>query len=409
MASDVLAGFLQVVTAVRKFVVANKALVVTAAKVGAVLVVVGTAIMGIGAAFIGAGLAIGALLSAMSAVAAVGSVISAVMGAVGAVLGALLTPVGLIAVALVAGAVAWARFTQSGQMAVRTLVTSVTTLFGELRKTVGDTMGGIVTAIQAGDLALAGQIAMVGLRLAIAQGVAAITGLFGDAIGGIVAKILNGDLTGAWAAVGSTILKTWANVAKSIVNTFTEAIRAIDKALDGRVSKISKALAIIKDGEGGIIKAAFTSLLPSKEKDDPLNKALNAIDEAAKFVAEATDMAANDALGGAGEGASKAVADLKAELDALRKEAADKLEAGRKAGEEGGESEETGGGDQPGRAVQGRGSMAANNLMSLQTAMNRPQDRQIKLAEDANKKADEQIGVLEAVVAGIQRLGWFHP
>jgi hypothetical protein len=47
--------------------------------------------------------------------------------------------------------------------------------------------------------------------------------------------------------------------------------------------------------------------------------------------------------------------------------------------------------------------------MSLQTAMNRPQDRQIKLAEDANKKADEQIGVLEAVVAGIQRLGWFHP
>jgi hypothetical protein len=335
--------------------------------------------------------------------------ISAVMGAVGAVLGALLTPVGLIAVALVAGAVAWARFTQSGQMAVSTLVGSVTSLFGKLRKTVTDTMGGIVTAIQAGDLALAGQIAMVGLRLVFMQGLEAITDLFGETIGGIIGKLASGDLLGAWNAVGSAMLNTWAQIAKSIVNIFTSAMRAIDESLEGRITKISQALAIIRDGEGGIIKAAFQSLIPKKKKDDPFNVALDAIDAAAKFATDATDAAVQDAVGGTAKGNSKAVADLKAELDALRKEAADKLEAGRKAGEEGGESEETGGGDQPGRTVQGRGSMAANNLMSLQTAMNRPQDRQIKLAEDANKKADEQIGVLEAVVAGIQRLGWFHP
>jgi hypothetical protein len=409
MAQDVLAGFLQVVSAVRKFVVANKALVVTAAKVGAVLVVVGTAIMGIGAAFIGAGLAIGGLLSAMSAVAAVGSMISAVMGAVGAVLGALLTPVGLIGVALVAGAVAWARFTQSGQMAVSTLVGSVTSLFGKLRKTVGDTMGGIVTAIQAGDLALAGQIAMVGLRLVFMQGLEAITDLFGETIGGIIGKLANGDLLGAWNAVGSAMLNTWAQIAKSIVNIFTTAMRAIDEALEGRITKISQALAIIKDGEGGIIKAAFASLIPKKQKDDPFNAALDAIDQAAQFTTDATDSAVQDAVGGTAKGNSQAVADLKAELDALRKQAAEKLEAGRIGKPEEDEVDGPTGSESASRSMRGRGSMAATNLMSLQTAMNSPQDRQIKLAEDANKKADEQIGVLEQVVAGIQRLGWFHP
>jgi hypothetical protein len=407
MAADVLAGFLQVVKAARKFITENRNLVVIAAKVGAVLTVVGSAIVAIGAGFVGAGLAISGVLSVISAFSAAAGLASSIIAAIGTTLGLLLTPVGLLIVALAAGAIAWVRFTQSGQTAVRTLVTSVTTLFSGLRKTVGDTFAGIVEAIRAGDLSLAGQIAMVGLRLVIAQGVEAISGLFGNAISGIVAKILNGDLTGAWASVGSTILKTWANVAKSIVNIFTEAIRAIDKALDGRVSKISKALAIIKDGEGGIIKAAFTSLLPSKEKDDPLNKALNAIDEAAKFVAEATDMAANDAMGGAGEGASQAVKDLKAELDALRKQAAEKMEAGRIGSPEEDEIDQPGSGQKTG-GMGGRASVATNSLAALAQMAQGPQSRMERLAQQQIKKQEDQIEVLEDVAMGIRNMGLFH-
>jgi hypothetical protein len=407
LAMELAEAFVGVASSVIKFVKNNKALIVTAAKIAAVITAAGAAIVAIGASFVGAGLAIGGLLSAISAFSAAASLVSAIIGAVGAALGLLLTPVGLIGVALVAGAAAWLQFSQTGQTAVRTLVGSVTTLFAGLSATVSATFGGIIDAIRGGDLALAGQIAMVGLRLVIAQGVEAITGLFGNAIGSIVAKILNGDLTGAWASVGSSILKTWANVAKSIVNIFTEAIRAIDKALDGRISKISKAMAIIKDGEGGIIKAAFTSLLPSKEKDDPLNKALNAIDEAAKFVAEATDMAASDAMGGAGEGASQAVKDLKAELDALRKQAAEKMEAGRIGSPEEDEIDQPGSGQKTG-GMGGRASVATNSLAALAQMAQGPQNRMERLAQQQIKKQEDQIEVLEDVAMGIRNMGLFH-
>jgi len=399
---------LQVVSAVRKFIVANKALVVTAAKVGAVLLVAGTAIMGIGAAFVGAGLAIGALLSAMSAVAAVGSLVVSIMGAVSAVLGALLTPVGLIVVALVAGAIAWARFTESGKIAVSTLVNSAVGLFNNLRKTITDTMGGIVTAIQAGDLALAGQIAMIGLRLVFMQGLEAITGLFGETIGGIIAKIASGDLLGAWNTLGSTMLDSWAQVAKSIVNIFTAAMRSIDEALGNRITKISQAIAIIKDGEGGIIKAAFKSLLPEKEKTDPFNAALKAIDEAAKFATDATGSVVQDAVGGTAKGVSQEVNDLKAELEALRKEAADKLEAAKKESESKSEDEPDDD-ESPKVGAIGRSSAVATNLMSLQTAMNGPQDRQIKLAEKQVKKTEMQLEKMDLLIAATERNRLAHP
>jgi hypothetical protein len=410
MAEEVLSGFLQMVGAVRKFIVANKPLIVTIAKVGATLLAVGTAITALGSLFVGAGLVLGAVSAAMSGfAAAIGAVIS-LGGIAASVIGMLLTPVGLIVVALAAGAVAWVKFTDSGKNAVATLVGSVTGLFGELRKTVTDTMGGIVAAIRAGDLSLAGQIAMVGLRLVFMQGLEAITSLFGEEIGAMVAKITSGDLQGAWSTLGSTMLASWAKVAKSLVNVFTAAIRGIDNAMDGMLSRATKAVSIIKDGEGGVIKAAFTSLIPPKDKNaGPLNDALKAIDEAAQFVADATDAAVNDAVGGTAAGTSQAVKDLKAELDSLRKQATEKIEAGKKIG--GDDEEEIDGfegGGTASRGMSGRGSVATNNLMALQSAMTGPQDRQVKLAEDANKKADKQIEVLQDVAMKIDKMGLFH-
>ena len=52
-------------------------------------------------------------------------------------------------------------------------------------------------------------------------------------------------------------------------------------------------------------------------------------------------------------------------------------------------------------------SVATNNLRALQTAGG-PQNRQVKLLEQANAKADKQIEVGQAVVAQIGKLGLFH-
>jgi hypothetical protein len=409
MAEEVLSGFLQMVGAVRKFIVANKPLIVTIAKVGATLLAVGTAITALGSLFVGAGLALGAISAAMAGfAAAIGAVIS-LGGIAASVIGMLLTPVGLITVALVAGAVAWVKFADSGKNTVATLVGSVTGLFGELRQTVTDTMGGIVTAIQAGDLALAGRIAMVGLRLVFQQGLEAIHSLFGETIGTLVGQVLSGDLSGAWKTLGATIVNTMAQVAKSIVGIFTTALRAVDEALQGRITKISQALAIIKDGEGGIIKAAFGSLIPKKEKGDPFNAALAAIDQAAQFAADSTDAALQESVGGTTRETSQAIKDLQAELDSLRKQATEKLDAGKRIGSaDEDEIDGVDGGGIGAKGMSGRGSVATNNLMALQSAMTGPQDRQTKLAEDANKKADKQIEVLQQVAGKIDKLGLFH-
>jgi hypothetical protein len=449
MAQEALAGFLQVVSAVRKFIVANKALVVTAAKVGAVLLVAGTAIMGIGAAFIGAGLAIGGLLSAMSAVAAVGSLVVSIMGAVSAVLGALLTPVGLIVVALVAGAIAWARFTESGKIAVSTLVNSAMGLFNDLRKTITDTMGGIVTAIQAGDLALAGQIAMVGLRLVFQQGLDAINGLFGEAIGSIVGKLLSGDISGAIATLGSTILDTWAQVTSGLVGMMTTAANAIADKWADTVNQIANKI-LEMASQGGVVGKLFEKVtgvnmqeetaraqrLEQQRRDrglapqtdgidsqiaagtfkDPAVEAIKdrikaitaQIDEGREAVTDATGQALADATSGQADATSENVRKLKAELEALRKEAADKLEAARKESESKSEDEPDDD-ESPKVGAIGRSSAVATNLMSLQTAMNGPQDRQIKLAEKQVKKTEMQLEKMDLLIAATERNRLAHP
>jgi hypothetical protein len=335
-------------------------------------------------------------------------------------------------------------------MAVSTLVGSVTSLFGKLRKTVTDTMGGIVTAIQAGDLALAGQIAMVGLRLVFQQGLDAINGLFGEAIGSIVGKLLSGDISGAIATLGSTILDSWAQITSGLVGLMTSAANLIADKWAETVNKIANKI-LEMAAQGGVVGKLFEqvtgvnmqeetqraqrleaerrakglkpqtdgidSQIAAGNFQDPAVQAIKdrikaitaQIDEGREAVTDATGQALDDATAGQAEATSANIKKLQDELAALRKEAADKLEASRAAAESGSESSDSSGGAEERRSISGRGSMAATNLMSLQTAMNSPQDRQIKLAEDANKKADEQIGVLEAVVAGIQRLGWFHP
>jgi hypothetical protein len=184
-------------------------------------------------------------------------------------------------------------------------------------------------------------------------------------------------------------------------------MRAIDEALEGRITKISQALAIIKDGEGGIIKAAFASLIPKKQKDDPFNAALDAIDQAAQFTTDATDAAVQDAVGGTAKGNSKAVADLKAELDALRKQAAEKMEAGRIGRPEEDEIDGFGEGQKTG-GMGGRSSVATNSLAALAQMTSGPQQRMERLAQQQIKKQDEQIAAVEEVAIEIRNLGLFH-
>lgn len=448
MAADVLAGFLQVVSAVRKFIVANKPLIVTLAKVGAVLSAVGAAVMAIGGAFIAAGLAIGGVLSVMSAFAGIASVVSSVIGAIGALLGALLTPVGLIVVALGAAGFAWLRFTDSGKNAVATLVSSVTTLFGKLKQTVGDTMSGIIEAIRAGDLSLAGQIAMVGLRLVFAQGLEAIHGLFGETIGTLVGQILGGDLSGAWSTLGSTMLASWAKVANGIVSIFASVQSTLISQWRKTVDAITNDI-LAQAGEGGIFGSAFEAIsgvnvkeemerakrLEQQRRDrglapqdddiasqiaagtyqDPgiaaieerMQGIIKAASDLSQEMTDATQMAVDNAVQGQSEAASASVAALVAQLAELRREAAEKMEAGRIGKPEEDETEQSGE-QKRNLGIVGRSSAVTNSLAALSQMASGPDQRQLAEQRKANALNMKQLEKQDALIAEVKNLGLFH-
>lgn len=444
MASELAETFTSVASSVVKFVRDNRNLIVVAAKVGAVLTVIGGAIVAIGTGFIGAGLAISGVLSVFSAFGAAASAASAVLGALVAGIGFLISPIGLLIAALVGAGVAWSRFTQDGQAQISRFVGIASQFLGNLRQTFGDTMAGIVEAIRAGDLALAGQIAMVGLSLVVAQAVDEIHQLFGEAIGGIVGQILSGDIAGAWTSLGSVILNTWAGITNTIVTLFVTAAGSVASTWRETVDEITNMI-LQQAGQGGIFGKAFEAIsgvnvqeemrrareleeqrrargLTPQTDDiasqiaagtyrDPgiaaiearIQEILSTVTDASAGMVEATEAAVDDAVGGTSREASERVRSLQEELANLRREAAEGIARGQAEG-----GNRFGNGNFGGGAS--RASAASFNLLSLQTmAAKSGEQKQIGLLNKIEGNAKMQLDKMDEQIAAINRLGLFHP
>jgi hypothetical protein len=175
----------------------NRGLVVSIAKLVAVVLGVGAALVALGAFVSLAGFAISGLVTVFSA-------LGAVIGVVGSVLGALLSPIGLVVAALVGLGYLFATQTDAGTRMTDELSAGFMS-FAETAKTA---WGGIVAAIQAGDLELAAKIALAAVNLEWAKAVLwwtekwnAFKGIFVDGWHDVVAglKLMFWDFT-AWIA-----------------------------------------------------------------------------------------------------------------------------------------------------------------------------------------------------------------
>lgn len=435
MAADILDGFLVVTKAVKKFVVENKSLIVTAAKVGTVLMVAGSAIVAIGATFIGAGMAISGVLSVMS-------LFGGAIGVITSLLAVALSPVGILVAALVAGAYAWARFTESGRAAVSGLSGIITGAFGGIATTVSDTFGGIFDAIKAGDLSLAGQIAITGLKLVFAQGLEAITKLFGDSIGKMASQVLSGDFAGAWSTLGTTILDSVANIASGMVSLFSNAANAVMNKWQETVNAISDYI-LQAATEGGAMGWALEQvsgvnmqeeaargkrieeerrkrgmtpdnnlIADSTQYQDPMLQGLKdkvkaAGDAANAMMADATDatgQALAEATAGQAQTASVEVMALQAQLAALQKEAAGKV-AAMNAGSLSGGGQGTGGG-----GIESKGSVASFSLAQLAGSVGRgTAEKQLTVAQQQKKLQEQALIVGMQTMAAIQGMGLNFP
>lgn len=240
-----------VVKATSEWVRANEDLVRMIGAIGVVLVAVGGAIAGFGAAITGAGLALFGM--------------SQVLGAIGAVLGFLLTPIGLIAGALVAGVTYWFRYTEAGQKAAETIGNGLSRMAATGNKAVR----GIVDALTAGDLQMAGQLAMEGLQQIVLEGFRmlqqAVGGIWGDVLGHMGSQIASGDIHGAiqtgLAAIatqfeqwGAATIAYWSEVAQGIVQLYREALAEVEQASRAMANFMGDTI----EGAGGLIEGLGT-------------------------------------------------------------------------------------------------------------------------------------------------------
>lgn len=206
----------------------NRQLFAGLAAGGVALVAIGGAIGAVGIAATVASFALGGLLS--------------LMGAMGTILGAITSPLGLVIVALSAGAVAWAKWTAGG----RAFVAFAQRSFGQAFATIKTTLAGIYDALAGGDLELAGKIAMVGLKLVFAEGINAIASLVGGQAGETLRtvwkQLWEGDLSGAietmflaakTAAInwGAGMVATMATVTGQLVELWRKASEKISQMI----------------------------------------------------------------------------------------------------------------------------------------------------------------------------------
>ena len=201
---DVIQGY---VSGISKWVKANREIFVTVIKVGGAIVAAGIAVTSLGLAIKLAGFALSGFATALAVVKGL--------------LLFIVSPIGLITAALGAGIVLWAKYTESGQRAVG----AISNVMRQIFQTVSTTFGVIKDAISGGDLALAGRIAMAGLRVVFLHGLSAISSIFGNFTARFAKMLFSGDFAGAWDLAIKGMAKLWHEFAEGVVAVFTGAAR----------------------------------------------------------------------------------------------------------------------------------------------------------------------------------------
>jgi hypothetical protein len=332
--------------------------------------------------------------------------------------------VGLLVAGLAAGAYALIRFTSAGSV-LGGMVDFIKTTFGEIAQTVTGTFGMIAQALGAGDMERAGQIAMTGLRLVMAQALDAIHQLFGETLGTMAGQLLSGDFSGAFATLGSTLLDSWAQITAGLVSLFTGAANAVmdkwqktvnaisdyilESASEGgvmgwaleqvsgvnmqeevargkRIEAERRARGMTPDNGSGMTKSDEFQHAGLAALKESVRNAGQAANEGMKTVTDATGDALKEKTGGQASKASAEVERLKAELSALQMKSDEKVK--EMAGGPGAASgPDFASGGRFGESSMGKASAATFNLGALSSSV---AGGQLRATLDVKKSIEQQ-------------------
>ncbi len=245
---DALGAITRITAGISKWVRKNQEVIRTVGKIGLVLVVAGGAISAIGTAFVVAGAVIGGISTTITAVAGA-------FGLLFTTLAPVLAPLVAVGAAVVGLTIGFRAF---GDVAFRA-IGRVGEAFRPVLQTVQDTIAGVVNALKAGDVELAGRIAIIGLRLAFMEGLDAINSLVGGTFGKLVAsiggKLAEGNIAGAWQDVVAGMSTVWDGFVSGVVGTFSAAALAVVDAWKNAVNSITDFL-LENAAKGGVFGRA---------------------------------------------------------------------------------------------------------------------------------------------------------
>lgn len=179
---------------VGKFMRENKALIGVALKVGAAIMAGGLALLVIGKT-------IGLAAAALSVLATASGIAATAVSVLGGVLAAIASPIGLVVAGAAALGLSLAYAGESGGVALQWLADA----FGGLRDDALAAWGGIANALMAGDIAKAGEILWLELKLVWQKGINTVYGLWLTAVNFIQTSWID-----AWALIETTFTDVFA-------------------------------------------------------------------------------------------------------------------------------------------------------------------------------------------------------
>lgn len=233
----ILETVIKVTAAVTRWVRDNKQIVVTIAKMAVGFVAAGAAIATIGAVIFGVGAVLGSIIPIVTAIVIAFKV---AFIAIGAVIAMILSPIGLVVIALLL-------FTD----VAKNVASLAGAAFAEIKDVALSAFGGIADALMSGNIMLAANILWTALKLLWAEGTGwllnkwtdwktSIAGVFIELVNGI--KVIWNELQGF---LSSALFATLANIINGIKAVLgPELFGQLDKALGGSLSNASTGIGV---------------------------------------------------------------------------------------------------------------------------------------------------------------------
>ncbi|MDZ4685531.1 MAG: hypothetical protein SH850_10750 [Planctomycetaceae bacterium] len=194
-----------------KFVKENKQLIITIVKITAGVVAAGAAIFVAGAAIVALGAVAGSIITLVTSTVAA---MTAAWAVLTATVGFLMTPLGAVFAAVVAGGAAFLYFSGAGSKAFGMITDAAKGLAADFSKA----WGGIVDAVMAGDLEAAANIVWLGVQLQFQKVVTALK----EAWLGLSMGMMT-----AWDIATNAIAQQMIDVSAKIQSAWTEAFGVI--------------------------------------------------------------------------------------------------------------------------------------------------------------------------------------